>query len=100
MNEKSLKKAGIEYDVYAKNLGHNDRAICDSANGIYKVYTRKGKDEILGATLVGGPAGDLIGQVTNAMMHKTGLMKMGNNVYPYPTYAETFRQMSDAYQKT
>ena len=60
-NEISLKAAGIEYDTYAKNLGHNDRAICESANGIYKIYTRKGKDEILGATLVGGPAGDLIG---------------------------------------
>jgi len=91
MNEDMLKSEGIQYDTYAKHFEHNDRAICESAKGLYKIHTRRGTDEILGATLVGGPAGDLIGQVTCAMFNKMGLQKMGACVYPYPTYAESFR---------
>ena len=54
----------------------------------------------MGATLVGGPAGDLIGSVTNAMHNKIGLAKLGESVYPYPSYAEIFRQMADSYNST
>lgn len=100
MNEQALKAANIQYDVYAKNFDHNDRALCESANGLYKVYTVRGKDKILGATLVGGPAGDLISIITIAMFNKIGLRQLGACVYPYPTYAEIFKQMGDAYGRT
>ena len=95
-----LLKNGILYDTYAKHLNHNDRAICESRNGLYKVHTKKGTDEILGATLVGGPAGDLISHITSAMTNKIGLSKLASCVYPYPTYAEAFKQMADSYNKT
>jgi len=60
LNEQSLKAKNIEYDVYTKFFDRCDRAICESKRGIYKVYCAKGTDKILGATLVGGPAGDMI----------------------------------------
>lgn len=91
---------GIPFDSYSKGFEHNDRALCDSKKGHYKIYTKKGTDQILGATLVGGPAGDLIGNVSCAMFNNIGLSKMGGAVYPYPTYAESFRAMADAYNRT
>jgi len=49
---------------------------------------------------VGGPAGDLISSITNAMHTKTGLSKLGESVYPYPTYSEALRHMADEYTKS
>ena len=60
-----------------------------------KIHTKEGSDEILGATLVGGPAGDMISQITTAMFNGLGLAKLGACVYPYPTYAESFRHLHD-----
>ena len=90
----------MDYDLYSRNLIENDRAICEDRNGLYKVFTEKGTDKILGASLVGGPAGDLIGLISAAMTNKIGLQNLGKAVYPYPTYAEVFRQMGDAFTKT
>ena len=59
-----MKDKGIQFDTYEHNFDHNDRALCDSVKGLYKIHCKKGTDEILGATLVGGPAGDLIVNVT------------------------------------
>ena len=99
LNEKQLRAKGIQFDTYSKHFDHNDRALCDSVKGIYKIYTVKGKEEILGCSLAGGPAGDLIGFVNNAMANKVGIAKLGGTVYPYPSYAEIFRNMSDAFNK-
>lgn len=63
-NEVQLQKEGIEYDTYTKFFDKCDRAICESKNGIYKINCKKGTDEILGASLVGGPAGEMISQIT------------------------------------
>jgi len=64
-----------------------------------KIHTKQGSDEILGATLVGGPAGDMISQITTAMYNGLGLSAMGACVYPYPTYAESFRHLADQYNR-
>jgi len=60
-----------------------------------KIHTEAGTDKMLGATLVGGSAGDMISQITSAMYNGTGLSKMGACVFPYPTYAESFKHLSD-----
>lgn len=86
--------------MYTRHFDHNDRALTESQEGLYKLLTKKGSDEILGATLCGGPAGDLIGLISSSMHNKIGLSKMGAAVFPYPTYAEIFRQMADAYKKS
>lgn len=65
-----------------------------------KIHTKKGTDTILGATIVGGPAGDMICQLTNAIHHNQSLTKVGESIYPYPTYAEGIRHMADRYRGT
>ena len=64
-----------------------------------KIHTTLGSDEILGAILVGGPAGDMISQITSAMYNGIGLAKLGGCIYPYPTYAESFRHLADQYNR-
>lgn len=94
-----MEERKIKYDTYVKDYGHLDRAICEGVRGMMKVHTKEGTDEILGATIVGGPAGDMISQVTQAMFNKLGLSKMGACVHPYPTYAEGFRALADQVNK-
>ncbi len=53
----------------------------------------------MGATIVGGSAGDLISQITSAMYNGVGLARMGGCVFPYPTYAESFRHLADQYNR-
>ena len=73
MNEKMLKEANIEFYLYEKSFEHADRALCDGVVGVYKIFCEKGTDKILGATLVGGPAGDMIANITQAMHNGIGL---------------------------
>lgn len=94
-NGAELQKNGIEYDTYYKYFDRLDRASCDSASGIYKIHCQKGTDEILGATLAGGPAGEMICQITQAMTLKLGLAKLGDSIYPYPTYSESFGHIAN-----
>lgn len=95
MNEVQLKKEGIEYDTYTKFFDKCDRAICESKNGIYKINCKKGTDEILGASLVGGPAGEMISQITQAMVNGLGMNQLGMSIYPYPTFSESFGHLSN-----
>lgn len=95
VNEKEMKAQNIEFDAYVKFFDRCDRATCESKKGIYKVWCRKGTDEIVGATLVGGPAGDLICQITQAITLKIGMQDLGKCIYPYPSFAESFGHMSN-----
>lgn len=85
-----LDLKGVEYDVYSSDLKHNDRAILDgSDNGFFKVYCRKGTDEILGGTIVAEGAGEMIGQLTLACQFKIplGSAGLGSMIQVYPTVA-------------
>ena len=81
-----MKKEGVEYETYIKFIYKCDRAICEFKNGIYKIKCKKGTDEILGASLVGGPAGKMISQITQAMINGIRMNKLGMSIYPYPTF--------------
>ncbi len=95
------EKRGIAIDTYQQEMKGVDRAILEGeTNGIVKVHTRKGRDEILGATIVAENAGDMIAEVTMAITHKIGLGKLGNVIHPYPTQAEAVRRVGDAYART
>mmetsp|Transcript_1235 Transcript_1235/g.1422 ORF Transcript_1235/g.1422 Transcript_1235/m.1422 type:complete len:260 (-) Transcript_1235:61-840(-) len=100
LNEVQLKAQGIAYDTYQRSYDHLDRAICEGQTGHIKVHCKKGTDQILGSTMVGGPAGDMIVHVTQAMTNNMGLKDLGNCVHPYPTHIEAFRGMSDAFNRT
>ena len=89
LNELEAKEKGIAYEVTKYGIDDLDRAIADSAaHGWVKVLTVPGKDRILGATIVGVHAGDLLAEFVLAMKHGLGLNKILGTIHTYPTLAE------------
>ena len=89
LNEQEAKEKGIAFEVTRYNIDDLDRAIADSeARGFVKVLTVPGKDTILGVTIVGTHAGDLLAEYVLAMRHGLGLNKILSTIHTYPTLAE------------
>ena len=89
LNESEAKAQGIDYEVTKFGIDDLDRAIADSeAHGFVKVLTVPGKDRILGVTIVGEHAGDLIAEYVLAMKHGLGMNKILGTIHIYPTMAE------------
>lgn len=89
LNEQEAKEKGIPYEVTTYGIDDLDRAIADSeAHGFVKVLTVPGKDRILGVTIVGTHAGDLLAEYVLAMKHGLGLNKILGTIHTYPTLAE------------
>mgnify|MGYP002713062813 CR=1 FL=1 len=89
LNESEAKEKGISYEVTSFGIDDLDRAIADGeAHGVVKVLTVPGKDKILGVTIMGDHAGDLIAEYVAAMKHKIGLNKILGTIHIYPTLAE------------
>jgi len=99
--EHDLKARNVAFDVYKREFKEVDRSIVDSDTlGFVKILTVAKKDKILGATIVGSHAGDMISELTLAMQSNTGLGKLASVIHPYPTAAEAIRQCGDLYNKT
>ena len=78
-----------------------DRAITDGeTSGFVKLLLRKGSDKILGATIVAPHAGEMISEVTTAIVNGIGLSKLASVIHPYPTQADAIRKAADLYRKT
>jgi len=89
LNEQEAKEKGIAVEVTRYGIDDLDRAIADSAaHGWVKVLTEPGKDKILGVTIVGVHAGDLLAEYVLAMKHGLGLNKILGTIHTYPTLAE------------
>ncbi|HSN39080.1 MAG TPA: FAD-dependent oxidoreductase [Burkholderiales bacterium] len=89
LNETEAKEKNIAYEVTTYGIDDLDRAIADGdAHGVVKVLTVPGKDRILGATIAGEHAGDLIIEFITAMRHGIGLNKILGTIHIYPTLAE------------
>ena len=89
LNEQEAIDKGIDYEITRFEFEELDRAITESANnGFIKVITPKGKDKILGVTVVSEHAGDLIAEFVLAMKHGLGLNKILGTIHSYPTWAE------------
>lgn len=89
LNEQDAKEKGVAYEVTRYGIDDLDRAIADSAaHGWVKVLTVPGKDRILGVTIVGAHAGDLLAEYVLAMKHGLGLNKILGTIHTYPTMAE------------
>ena len=89
LNELEAKERGIPYEVTTYGLDDLDRAIADGeAEGVVKVLTVPGKDRILGVTIAGEHAGDLIIEYITAMKHGIGLNKILGTIHIYPTLVE------------
>ena len=100
LNELEAKEQGIEYEVTTFGIDDLDRAIADSeAHGLVKILTVPGKDKILGATIVGEHAGDLIAEYVLAMKHNLGLNKILGTIHIYPTLAEANKYVAGEWKR-
>jgi pyruvate/2-oxoglutarate dehydrogenase complex dihydrolipoamide dehydrogenase (E3) component/uncharacterized membrane protein YdjX (TVP38/TMEM64 family) len=89
LSETEAKEQGVAYEVTRYGIEDLDRAIADgTAHGFVKVLTVPGKDRILGVTIVGEHAGDLLAEYVLAMKHGLGLNKILGTIHIYPTMAE------------
>ncbi|MFP4579542.1 MAG: mercuric reductase [Candidatus Sumerlaeia bacterium] len=101
MYEADARKKGIEVDTYKTDLADVDRAICENEDhGFVKIHVEKGKDKILGATIVANHAGEMISEISVAMAAGLGLGGLASVIHPYPTQAEAIRLTGDAYNRT
>ena len=99
--EHDAMERGVVLDTYAQPFEKVDRAIADGeTEGFVKIHARSGSDEILGATIVGPHAGDMISEISVAMAGKVGLGKIASVIHPYPTVAESIRKCGDSYNRT
>ena len=99
--EKDAKERGIAVDTLTVPLSSVDRAILDGADeGFLRVHLEKGKDRILGATLVADHAGDMIGELCLAITHGIGLGKIASVIHPYPTQGEVIKKAADQWRRT
>jgi pyruvate/2-oxoglutarate dehydrogenase complex dihydrolipoamide dehydrogenase (E3) component len=100
LNEDDAKQQGIPHRVLRFELKAIDRAVCDDATeGFLKVLTPPGKDDILGATLVGAHAGEMFHEIVLAMHAKLRLRDLASMIHCYPTMAEVFRRIGDESRK-
>jgi len=101
MYEKDAKEKGIDVETYVRLLKDVDRAIADGEEeGFVKVHVKKGTDQILGATIVARHAGEMISEMTLAIVGNLGLKTLGQMIHTYPTQAEAIKQVADAYNRT
>lgn len=100
LNEQEAREKSIAYEVVKYDIGDLDRAIADSAaRGFVKVLTVPGKDRILGVTIVGEHAGDLLAEFVLAMKHGLGLNKILSTIHIYPTLAEANKYAAGAWKR-
>ncbi|MFN4207316.1 MAG: dihydrolipoyl dehydrogenase family protein [Agrobacterium albertimagni] len=100
LSETEAKEKNIPYEVTRFGIDDLDRAIADgSAHGFVKVLTVPGKDKILGVTIVGEHAGDLLAEFVFAMKHGHGLGKILGTIHIYPTLAEANKMVAGQWRR-
>ena len=100
LSEDEAKQQGIAYEVTQYPLAQLDRAITEyNTGGIVKVITVPGKDRILGATIVGAHAGELLTEFVTAMKQNTGLSKMLGTIHSYPTFSEANKLVAGVWKR-
>lgn len=99
--ESEAKERGIATQTFMQEFKEVDRAVLDGeSGGFVKVLAKAGSDQIVGATLVARHAGDMISEISLAMVAKVGLKTLARTIHPYPTQAEAIRKVGDAYNRT
>jgi len=92
---------GIEVTTFTVPMSDVDRAIAEGEDeGFVKIHVKKGSDKIVGATVVARHAGEMISELTAAMVGKIGLGKLASVIHPYPTQAEAIRKAGDLFNRT
>ncbi len=100
LNESDARAQGVPFEVTRYDINDLDRAIADGeAHGFVKVLTEPGRDRILGATIVGYHAGELINEFVLAMKHGLGLNKILGTIHIYPTLGESNKFLAGEWRK-
>ncbi|MGZ5012946.1 MAG: FAD-dependent oxidoreductase [Methylobacter sp.] len=100
LNEQDALAKGIAYEVSTYHFDDLDRAIADgAAHGFVKVLSPPGRDRILGVTIVGEQAGDLIAEFVLAMKHNIGLNKLLGTIHIYPTLSEANKYVAGVWKR-
>jgi len=98
--EGEARERGYDVETLTVPLQEVDRAILeDAGEGFLRLQIEKGKDRILGATLVAPHAGDLLGELCLAVTHRIGLSKISTTIHPYPTQGEIVKKASDTWMR-
>ncbi len=101
LNEQEAKEKGIAFDTHVYGIDDLDRAIADGeAHGFVKVITPRGSDKILGATIVGEHAGDILVEFVAAMKHGFGLEGILGTIHTYPTMGEANKFAAGIYKRS
>jgi pyruvate/2-oxoglutarate dehydrogenase complex dihydrolipoamide dehydrogenase (E3) component len=99
--EHKAEKQGSAIQTFTQDLQHVDRAILEGETaGFVKIHTKAGSDTIVGATIVARHAGEMISEITLAMVGGLGLGSLAKTIHPYPTQAEAIKRAADAYNRT
>ncbi|MDD5323373.1 MAG: FAD-dependent oxidoreductase [Methylococcales bacterium] len=100
LNEQDAKEQNMAYEVSTYHIDDLDRAIADGeAHGFVKVLTQPGRDRIVGVTIVGEHAGDLLAEFVLAMKYKIGLNKLLGTIHIYPTMAEANKYAAGVWKR-
>lgn len=101
MYEEEAQAKGIDCNTIKIDFDDVDRALADGeTEGFLKILHKKGSDEILGATIVARHGGEMISEITTAIIGGMGLSKMSGVIHPYPTQASAIKQAADMYRRT
>lgn len=101
MYEEEAQAKGIACHTIKINFDDVDRALADGeTEGFLKILHKRGSDEILGATVVARHGGEMISEITTAMIGGMGLSKLSTVIHPYPTQASVIKQAADTYRRT
>lgn len=99
--EREAQEKGMETNTITIPFSSVDRALADGeTEGFVKILHKHGSDQILGATIVARHAGEMISEITLAIVTKQGLSALSGVIHPYPTQAEAIKKAADAYRRT
>ena len=101
LDRREAEEQGIALDVIDVSLEENHRALLDGEEeGFLRVLLKQGSDRVLGATVVGAAAGDLIAPLSLAVTHGVGLSRFTSTILPYPTRAEVLKRAANQWRRT
>jgi pyruvate/2-oxoglutarate dehydrogenase complex dihydrolipoamide dehydrogenase (E3) component len=101
MYEDEARAKGIDCNTIKVDFDHVDRAMADGeTEGFIKILHKRGSDQILGATIVARHGGEMISEVTTAIVGNLGLSKLSTVIHPYPTQADAIKRAADTYRRT
>lgn len=101
LHAQEAEAKGIAIDTFTQAFRDVDRSVLEGqTEGFVRIHVKRGCDRIVGATLVGAGASNLISEITLAMTHNLGLKKIASTMHPYPTQADAIRRIGDQYNRT